>query len=84
MSYWTSGNDLVKEGHWVWANNAEMSYNGNYNGCHHCENSPMPCTEIFKLLKLKIFLYTFLDIFLIFAAKHRLWVHVRTASARRF
>lgn len=28
VSYWTSGNDLVKEGHWVWANNEEMEYNG--------------------------------------------------------
>ena len=24
------------------------------------------------------------DVFLIFALKHRLWVHVRTASVRRF
>ena len=28
ISYWTSGNDLVKEGHWVWANNEEMDHNG--------------------------------------------------------
>ena len=35
-------------------------------------------TEIFKVVKREI------AIFLIFYSKHRLWVHVRTASPRRF
>ena len=64
VSYWTSGNDLVKEGHWVWANNAEMSYNGNYNGCHHYENLSMQYSEKKWLKKMKFFTRKILIFFL--------------------
>ena len=26
LSYWTSGNDIAKEGTWVWGNNEEMDF----------------------------------------------------------
>ena len=64
----------------------------------HYENLPMQYTEIFFGCKNENFHWKKIDIFLIFAqnidcgytlepprsSKHRLWVHVRTASARRF
>ena len=50
--------------------------------CHY-ENLPMQYTEIFKVVKNENFQWKNFDIFLIFA-QNRLWVHVRTASARRF
>ena len=44
-----------------------------------------PCNkQIFFSFKHRKFLAKKFDIFLIFASKHRLWVHVRTALARRF
>ena len=42
---------------------------------YHYENMPMQYTEIFKVVKNENFR---------FSSKHRLWVHVRTASVRRF
>ena len=44
------------------------------------ENLPMQYTEIFLALKIENFQLKNFDIFLILL-KHRLWVHVRTASA---
>ena len=49
---------------------------------YHYENMPMQYTEIFKVVKNENFQWKYFDIFLIFAPKHRLWVHVRTASAK--
>ena len=43
---------------------------------------PVQYTVIFKIVKNENFQWIFFYIFLIFAPKHRLWVHVRTASAR--
>ena len=47
-----------------------------------------PCNIIIPpytpLLNSKVGVCKGIPIFLIFAPKHRLWVHVRTASARRF
>ena len=51
---------------------------------NHYENMPMQCTDILKVVKNENFQKKMFDIFLIFAPKHRLWVLVRTASARRF
>ena len=48
------------------------------------ENLFMQYTEIFKVLKMKIFNIKLLIFFSYFCSKHRLWIHVRTASARRF
>ena len=45
------------------------------------ENLPMQYTEIFLALKNENFQLKKFDSFLIFCSKHRLWVHVRTASA---
>ena len=50
----------------------------------HYEYLPMQYTEIFLALKINKISAKNFDIFLIFAPKHRLWVHVRTASPRRF
>ena len=46
----------------------------------HYENLPMQYTEIFLALKIENFQLKNFDIFLIYCSKHRLWVHVRTAS----
>ena len=51
---------------------------------NHYENMPMQYKEIFKVVKNEKFQLKKFDIFLTFATKHRLWVLVRTASARRF
>ena len=50
----------------------------------HYENLPMQYTEVFWALKMENFQLKIFDSFLIFASKHRLWVHVRTALPRRF
>ena len=50
---------------------------------HHYENKPIQIRRKFHLQKLKIFRWKTL-IFSYFCSKHRLWVLVRTASARRF
>ena len=46
----------------------------------HYENLPMQLTEIFLALKFDNFQLKKNDIFSYFCSKHRLWVHVRTAS----
>ena len=51
---------------------------------HHQENMPInsiPLEPHFYIVKLGV--YMDVHFFLIFAPKHRLWVLVRTASARR-
>ena len=50
----------------------------------HYENLPMQSTEFFFGCKNENFDWKKFDVFLIFAPKYRLWVPVRTASARRF
>ena len=50
----------------------------------HNENTPIQIYRKFHLQKLKTFRYKNSDIFSYFCSKHRLWVLVRTASARRF
>ena len=50
----------------------------------HYENLPMHYTENFSALKIENFQLKFFYIFLIFAPKRRLLVHVRTTSPRRF
>ena len=51
----------------------------------HHENMPMQHTEIFKIVKKKRkFSAEKVWYFSYFCSKHRLWVHVRTASPRRF
>ena len=50
----------------------------------HYQNLPMHYTEIFKVVKNEKFQKKIFYIFLIFCSKHRLWVHVRTASPRWF
>ena len=49
----------------------------------HYENLPIQYTQFFLVVKMKIFTGKISIFFLIFAPKHRLWVHVRTALARR-
>ena len=52
-------------------------------GMNHQENKSMksiPLEPHFYTVKLGVYIYIF---FLIFAPKHRLWVLVRTASARQ-
>ena len=46
------------------------------------ENAHMQHTAIFHGCKNDDFLLKYFDIFHIFALKHRLWAHVRTASVR--
>ena len=51
----------------------------------HYENLSMQNTVIFSVVKIENFQLKNFDIFLIFAQNiYRLWVHVRTASPRRF
>ena len=50
----------------------------------HYENLPMQYTEIFWALKSGNFHLNLFYGFLILCSKHRFWVHVRTASMRRF
>ena len=50
----------------------------------HYANMSVQYTAIIHGCKNDNFQMKIFDIFLIFAPKHRLWVHVRTASARRF
>ena len=50
----------------------------------HLENTPVQCTATFHGLKNDNVQIKNCDIFLIFCSKHRLCVHVRTASLRRF
>ena len=47
------------------------------------KNLPMQYTEIFSAVKIEISSEKF-GYFCYFCSKHRLWEHVRTASARRF
>ena len=47
----------------------------------HYANMPMQYTAIFHSCKNDNFQMKFFNIFLIFALKHRLWVHVRTTEA---
>ena len=56
--------------------------------CHffirrHYANTPMQYTAIFHGCKSVNFKMIFLKYFSYFCSKHRLWVHVRTASVRR-
>ena len=51
---------------------------------NHYTNMSVQYTAIFHGCKNDNFQMKIFDIFLIFALKHRLWVHVRTASATRF
>ena len=46
----------------------------------HYENLPMQYTEFFSVVKNGNFQLKKFDIFSYFCSKHRLWVHVRTAS----
>ena len=50
----------------------------------HYENTPMQHTAIFHGCKNDNFRLIFCFNIFIFLLKHRLWVHVRTASLRRF
>ena len=50
----------------------------------HYENTPMQIYRKFHLQKIENFQIKNSDIFSYFCSKHRLWVLVRTASARRF
>ena len=50
----------------------------------HYENLPMQYTEIFLALKIENFQLKKFVIFSYFCSKHKFWVHVRTASPRRF
>ena len=50
----------------------------------HYENTPIQIYWKFYHQKLNIFRWKILIFFLYFCSKHRLWVLVRTASARRF
>ena len=49
----------------------------NYNGLNNF-------IKVHMLIRPMSFVYRGIHIFLIFSQKHRLWVLVRTASARRF
>ena len=51
---------------------------------HHYENMSMQYTVIFDGCKNDNFQMKNCNIFSYFSSKHRLWVHVRTASLRRF
>ena len=57
--------------------NGEVQPRGDY------EHRPTQYTEKILVVKVKIFTGIFF-IFSYFCAEHRLWVHVRTASARQF
>ena len=50
----------------------------------HYENMPVQYTAIFHGCKNGNFQMKNCDIFSYFCSKHRSWVHVRTASVRRF
>ena len=50
----------------------------------HYENTPIQYTLIFHGCKNDNFFFFFFLLFSYFCSKHRLWVHVRTASLRRF
>ena len=53
-------------------------------GYFHYANMPVQYTAIFYGCKNDNFQIIFFGYFSYFCSKHRLWVHVRTASARRF
>ena len=50
----------------------------------HYDNMPILYTIIFTNVKNVNFQMKNSDLFLIFALKNKLWVHIRTASMRRF
>ena len=52
-------------------------------GLNHYENTPMQYTAIFTAVNITISVI-FFRLFSYFCSKHILWVHVRTASMRRF
>ena len=50
----------------------------------HYENMPMQYTAVFHSCKNANFQWIFFLYFSYFCSKHKAWVHVRTASVRRF
>ena len=55
-----------------------------FSECLHYANMSVQYTAIFHGCKNDNFQMIFFKYFSYFCSKHRLWVHVRTASARRF
>ena len=45
---------------------------------------PILCSKRFSVVKIQNFQKKKIDIFLIFCSIHRLWIHIRTVSARRY
>ena len=64
--------------------NQRRSHNSLTHAYFHFDNRPMQYTEFFEDLNFENFQKKIFDIFFYFCSKHRLWVHVRTDSPRRF